>query len=113
MKKEVILVPKDKCPLDVLAEMGEQTRYSWIFFHANVIQKLVSMPDNTFCADSDDNVDFRWEATKDYPETRLITSGYPFVNSSWHIVYKIIAEDIAFSAPNVDPEEIFFLKMAE
>lgn len=112
MKKEVILVPKDKCPLDVLAELGEKTRHSWIFFHQNVMEKLVSMPDKSFIADSD-TVDFCWEATKDYPETRLITSGEPFVNSQWYTVYRIIAEDIAFSAPNCDPEDMFFLKMAE
>ena len=30
MKKEVIIVPEDKCPLDVLAEMGERTANAWI-----------------------------------------------------------------------------------
>ena len=35
MKKEEIIVPKDKCPLDVLSEMGERTKNAWIFLHYN------------------------------------------------------------------------------
>lgn len=45
MKKEVILVPKDKCPLDVLAEMGERTKNAWIFLHQNATEKLKKTAD--------------------------------------------------------------------
>lgn len=40
MKKKVTLVPKDKCPLDVLAEMKERTANAWIFLHHNAVEKL-------------------------------------------------------------------------
>lgn len=40
MKKEVTLVPKDKCPLDVLADMEERTADAWIYFHENAVKKL-------------------------------------------------------------------------
>ena len=65
MKKEVILVPQDKCPLDVLAEMGECTRNSWIFLHDNVVDKLHSTADESHIHE-DDYVYLCWHATKDY-----------------------------------------------
>ena len=69
MKKEVILVPKDKCPLDVLAEMGERTKNSWIFLHQNAVDKL------TITADESREVFFGfvfyWKSTKESPETSL------------------------------------------
>lgn len=37
---KTIFVPKDKCPLEVLAEIGEQTRDAWIFLHNDVVDHL-------------------------------------------------------------------------
>lgn len=106
MKKEVILVPKDKCPLDVLAEMGERTKNSWIFLHDNAISKLIKTADYI---EEDEYQEIVWHATEKYPATTLdIENG-----GTWHKVYRIIAEDIAFEHEPQDPEDIFFLKMAE
>ena len=33
MLKEITYVPQDKCPLDVLAEMGAETSDAWIYLH--------------------------------------------------------------------------------
>ncbi len=63
MKKEPILVPKNKCPLDVLAEMGEQTKSAWIFLHRNAVEKLISLAENHFIHQ---NIGFQvlsWNAT--------------------------------------------------
>ena len=106
MKKEVILVPKDKCPLDVLAEMGERTKNSWIFLHDDAVFKL------EITADFIEETEYRelvWNATEKYPATTLDIE----ISGTWHMVYRIDADDIAFTDEPQDPEDIFFLKMAE
>lgn len=113
MKKEVILVPKDKCPLDVLAEMGERTKESWIFLHLNAVEKLLHI-DGVSCKEGREQgtLDLTREATEAYPETRIVVD----ISALWtkwkHITF-ISASDIAFDRMPVDPEDIFFLKMAE
>ena len=113
MKKEVILVSKDKCPLDVLTEMGERTNESWIFLHINAVQNLqhsdgVSWKEGR----KQGTLDLTWKATETNPETRIIVdiSG---LETAWKPIIFISASDIAFKLMSVDPEDIFFLKMAE
>lgn len=103
MKKEVIFVSKDKSAFDVLAEMGERTKNSWIFLHTNVINKLAETADYNYTWNK-----FEWKATKNYPATTLIIDS---CEEEWKRVQQIIAEDIAFEKSCKDPEEIFFLKM--
>ena len=113
MKKEVILVPKDKCPLDVLAEMGEQTRDAWFFLHRNAVENL-QHSDGVSCKEGGKagTCVLTWEATEDYPETKIIVDICGF-GADWKPIIFISASDIAFSLFPVDPEEIFFLKMEE
>lgn len=92
--EEIVLVPKDKWPLDVLAEMGERTKNAWIFFQANIVKKLV--------ADAD--------SCEKYPETKLLLM--PFYKR-WFFCNEIYANDISFRFPTKEPEQIIFLKMAE
>lgn len=115
MKKEVTIVPKDKCPLDVLAEMGERISHSWIFLHENAYQHLINsegashftcipkIPVQKAC--------ITWEATKDYPQTIVFCEVPP--PNGWGEIVSLSAEDISFKHPEPDPEEIFFLKMSE
>ena len=113
MKKEVILVPMDKCPLDVLAEMGERTKESWIFLHLNTVEKL-QHSDGVSCKEGrkQGTLDLTWEATEAYPETRIVVD-ICGLNTEWKPITFISASDIAFDLMPVDPEDIFFLKMAE
>ena len=118
MLKEVILVPKDKCPLDVLAEMGSQTANAWIFLHKNAVEKLRSTADqvNEFPSMIEFQSEFKWNATPEYPATLLQITHLPkIVNSreEWIKVYRIKASDIAFEYSASDPEYLFFLKMEE
>ncbi len=112
MKKDVnvILVPKDKCPLDVLADMQERIRNSWIFLHRNAVNKLRETADETreiafgsyMC----------WKGTDEYPST-LLTFDSDLVGTCrgvWSQVTAIIASDINF-ASSLDPKYIYFLKM--
>lgn len=106
MKKEVILVPKDKCPLDVLAEMGERTKNLWIFIHDDAISKLKETADYV---EEGEYQEFVWTETEECLATFLDIE----IQGTWHRVYRIIVDDIAFEHEPQDPEDIFFLKMAE
>ena len=114
MKKEVILVPKDKCPLDVLSEMGERIRNSWIFLHENAYQRFKSEGD-TFSVGNSMNANqtaiFTWDATEKHPNRGLIVE---IPNSKgWGKITYIEAKDICFGMVTNDPEDIYFLKMDE
>lgn len=115
MKKEVILVPKDKCPMDVLAEMGERIRNSWIFLHENAYEHLLKSKgvrhSTTNSMNANQTTLIKWAATKEYPET-VVFCEVPSPKG-WGKITSIDAEDIAFGLSTHDPEDIFFLKMAE
>jgi len=106
MKKEVILVPKDKCPLDVLSEMGERIRNSWIFLHDDAVRKLETTTDYI---EEKGYQELVWSATEKYSQTTLDIE----IVGTWHKVYRIIAEGIALEYEAQDPEDIYFLKMDE
>lgn len=113
MKPEIKLVPKDKCPLDVLAEMGERTKRAWIFLDASAYNKLLEGEGcQVYTRDGDeDRILLRWEATDEYPKTEVLLE-IP-TPTGWGEVISIEAEDIAFTLALADPEDIIFLKMAE
>ena len=113
MKKEVILVPKDKCPLDVLVEMGERIRNSWIFLHENAYQKLSITSDHHSTTNSMNDAEsayMKWDATKDYPAT-ILHCDVPKI--TWGKIRIIEATDIAYGICPSDPEDIYFFKMDE
>ena len=113
MKKEVIPVPKDKCPLDVLAEMGERTNNCWIFLHHTALERLqhsdgVSVKEGKKVG----TLELTWEATDSYPETRIVVDVCS-MSTDWKQIILISASDIAFTLISVDPEDLYFLKMEE
>lgn len=113
MKKEVIIVPKDKCPLDVLAEMGNRTENAWIFLHSNAFQKL-QRSEGVSCEEGsrDGVIVLTWEETNDYPETRIAIDICALA-TDWKPIISISASDISFNLMPVDPEDLYFLKMEE
>lgn len=107
MKKEVIIVPKDKCVLDVLAEMGERTKNSWIFFHKNVVKKLQKTADANYSAATVRTL--IWNETEEFPKTEL----YIDISAKiWCSVIDIKATDIAFEKDAEDPENLYFFQIA-
>ena len=108
MKKEVILIPKDKCPLDYIAEMGERTKNAWIYIHENIYDKLIKS-DGVSAEYEKTYFELTWEETEEYPKTEILVN----YGVEWYSVCNISAEDIAFKDKVDDPEEIFFLKMDE
>ena len=108
MLKEVTLVPKDKCPLNVISEMGDKTENSWIFLHKNVRKKLRSTADKIDGFGS--FITMLWKETPEYPSTLV---WIPNSNEEWVKVIRIEAEDIAFRYDTPDPRHLYFLKMEE
>lgn len=113
MKKDVINVPMDKCPLDVLAEMGERTKDAWIFLHMDAVEHLqhsdgVSSEEGR----KQGTLVLTWKETKEYPKTRLVVNLCGF-DACWKPIISISASDIAFTLMPDDPEDIYFLKMAK
>ena len=115
MKKDVILVPKDKCPLTVLVEMGEQLRNSWIFLHDNAYQFLLISKGSTHslnnCMNGNQTALIQWAATKTLPKKTMFCD-VPTAEG-WGKIQAIYAEDICYGLSPNDPEDIFFLKMDE
>jgi len=108
MITDVIIVPKDKCPLDVLAELGSKTENAWIFLHASAIERLQKTADTI---KSNELIrEMEWKQTINYPASAIsfeVTAKY------WSRVYRINASNIAFNYEPCNPECILFLKMAD
>lgn len=114
MKKEVIIVPKDKCPLDALAEMKEQTYGVGILFSVIALNNLMSTVDR--CEELDDSAYLlSWNATEKFPKTTIVVvsepSEIPHV-TQYRAVF-INADDICFRSQWDDRTVDYFLTMEE
>ncbi len=111
MKKEVILVPKDKCLLEILSEMGNRLRSSWIFLHINAIISLAQI-EGVSVKDGKPRgaTIYTWEETKEHSKV-VINVDFYSSSANWKQVIYISASEIDYNIPPVDPEEIYFLKM--
>lgn len=110
MKKEVILVPKDKCPLDFLIEM-ERNFKSWVFVHQNIMSVLRKTA-NDITEVNTNIFKHDWYATNDTPEISLRTRN-SFIRGSWVEICCIRVNGTPLMISVDDPEEIFFVKMEE
>ena len=106
--KNVIIVPKDRCPLEVLAEMGERTRNAWIFLHKNVFERLRRSCDEENWTEFECYTHFFWKTTI---EQELISVS--LFTEPWYSVGYIKSPNIAFDVRTAEPEETLFLKMEE
>lgn len=108
MEKEIILVPKNKCPLDILAEMGEKIKDSWIHFHQNLIEELADSADICFCTATTEITAYKltWRAKNRTPKTEIVLKS---TTSEWFSVDSIFASDIAFKYASNNPDSLYFL----
>ena len=112
MKKETIVVSRDKCPLDTIAEMGRKVRNSWIFLHQNVMKKFENDDSNFETKNIDvGTTTFLWPATEEYHRTVIEIDDTLRFSTTWYPVVMINAIDIAFETMSDDPENLFFIKM--
>ena len=108
-KAELIICPKGKCPLDLLADMGTEIVDAWILLHDNAVERLVKT-----VTDDIAGAEYRelyWDATQEYPATAVYLDKGKQLD--YHLVYKIRANDISFKDIPSTPEKIFLIKMQE
>ncbi len=97
MKFEFISVPRGKCPLDILAEMGEKLYGQGILFSRKSVERLKEIADRYEKLD-DTAFFFSFNATKEVPQTTIILVGEQFkqpLGLHYRVVY-IHADDISF-----------------
>lgn len=114
MKTEVIIVPKDKCPLDVLAEMGEKTYGVGILFSVMALNKLMKTANRYEELDSTAYL-LSWNATDEFPQTTIIVVSEPsdIPNVTQYRAIYIHADDICFRRQWDDRTVDYFLTMEE
>jgi hypothetical protein len=105
LKKEVITIPWEKCPLDVLAEMGKETEKAWIFLNTVAVRNLELSSDSITL---DDYETLKWSQTSEHPATSI---SFERNGKVWSKVHEIDASDIEFKHEPFDPENLFFIKM--
>ena len=66
----ILLIPKGKCLLNYLREMGERTRDSWILIHKNVVKQIEETSDYQTCEPAYIR-NFIWEKNSQYPQSTL------------------------------------------
>lgn len=103
MKK--IMVPMDKCPLEVLAGMGEETKNAWIFFHDNVIKRLRKTADKVVTVSHIQELLWRGE------DNKKMFVDFEKGLTDWRRVYRINSINIAFRNEPRNPENVIFLQM--
>ena len=108
MEKEIIFVPKNKCPLDTLAEMGEKIKNSWINFDQNLVEELAASADICFCTSTTEMTAYKltWRAKNRTSKTEIVLKS---ATSEWFSVGSIFASDIAFKYASNDPDSLYFL----
>ena len=103
---EKVFVPEDKCPLDVIAELGDRTKDAHIFLESSLIEQLKNTADEF--EEKGHIISFLWEETEKFPRTELMVRR---VVPPYYEAIKINASDIAFTTPvEHNPGERFFLK---
>lgn len=114
----ILLIPKGKCLLNYLREMGERTRDSWILIHENVVKQIEETSDYQNCEPAYIR-NFIWEKNSQYPQSTLgidisheLLRGKEYV-VEWYAIEQIMAKDIAFRNKPKNPDEIIRLKMEE
>lgn len=109
MVKEVILIPKGKCPLVFIRELGEKLKNSWVFLHENVVSNLENTANNYILTGNP--LVLGWKATNKLSEISIAIS---FSGKSlWNEILGVETNKIDFGTPCTDPEYIYFIKMEE
>ena len=108
MKKKVILVPKDKYPLEILSEWEERFTDAWIFLHQDLVHKFESSSDSCEFV-GHYFIELKWSVTENFPATFISIDE---CHGKWCLLYCIKKNNTLEYACS-DLEEIFFLQMEE
>ena len=108
----VVDVPVNTCPLDVLSKMGEEIRGSKLLFNLASFNKLTQSAD--LFEKIGESYFLSWDATEDFPQTSVIVeveylNDCNYTGYVYHAVY-INATDICFCTQWDDcPNEYLFV----
>ena len=113
----IISVPKNKCPLDIIAEMGEDSRNAWLFLDHNCKEDLFQKADDIITREGSSFYEgmthtLVWAATDQFPETTLVIelfAGCEDLIGTW-AVKQIVADDIAFEKRTPIPTEVYLFE---
>ena len=103
MKKEILLVPRKKHPMDNLIDLVKKSPNSWIFLHDNMKEAL----EKEITAVAFDRSVFHWQGKR-----HLCIEGQHPWGRTWVSVSEIQCEGVVYKKPS-DPEDIYFLRMEE
>ena len=107
MKKEILLVPRKKHPMDNLIDLVKKSPNSWVFLHANMREALEKGTSTV----ASNRSEFHWKAKNDGRRYLYFAGIHPWIGT-WASVTIIQSEDVDYTKPS-DPEDIYFLKMEE
>lgn len=100
-----VKVPKKKCPLDIISEMGEDAKKFRFFMDQAGLDQLRKSADS-LTSIFDDSI-LEWKATDKYPSTKLVLSrSY----GKWYMIKEIEAKDIFFRKISKNVEDNIFLE---
>lgn len=107
-----LVVPRNKCVMDYIADLGEKTKNAWIFIHQSNLDQLLKSEGVIDRGWLEDRRTLSWEKTDDYPETTIVIS--TFDADDFYVVVQIDAEDIAFKQISKvkNPEYVIKLERA-
>ena len=106
MKREIDLVPYDKCVLTYIAELGERTADAWIYIDKGCIEQMYERCDK-ITGIKGFMVTLHYNGSDEYPPAEVTVQ----CHKPWNQILLIKADDIAFKGRSDDPKEIFFLKL--
>lgn len=110
MVKEVVLLPKDKCPLAFIRELGENIKKSWIFLHADIVPYLM-LTANDSIMNGYKPILIHWDAIGELSEISIAVK-YDKDNI-WNEMVGIKTDKINLDKRCTDPQYIYFIKMEE
>ena len=111
----IITVPTGKCPLNVIAEIGEDLKGALILLDDTVLKALAESANvkrhgiHKNCCVCYSFETYFWEASKNRPETTIKVSDYR-CRKGWHRVLRI--EGIVCTHEPYSPKRYIKIKMA-
>ncbi|MBP3707322.1 MAG: hypothetical protein J6J36_01775 [Clostridia bacterium] len=97
------VVPKEVCPLDVMATMGDKLEEAWVYLSTEALNKLQETGE---CSFVDGGFSMEWPATPEYPRTQLVVKND---SPCWWSVVSIRASDIPYADWVTNPKTIIFI----
>ena len=108
MKKEIDIVPYDKCVLTYIAELGERTANASISIDEGCLEQMYERCDKV-TGIKGFMVTWHYNGSYEYPPADVTIQ----CHKPWNKICMIEADDIAFKVHSEDPVEIFYLKLEE